>query len=331
MASPMDDERFDGMYISMAQQLGGIDPLLDSFFGFLRRKTDFLSGAASTTAAQDTVLKSFAKNKDRYDEEAKEKAAKEKKRKAEEEKRKQRIAEDKAKAQKVDDDNRIEELTDEEAAKLKAEAEEGKAPAAPVPAPEATAPTADGAEGKAEEDESEGKGAVPINNGGVCDTYRWTQTLQDLQVLVPVPKGTKAKMLTVDIAKKKLLVQIKGAEPLMDGEMHATVKLEDCFWSVEDDGDGRLVTITLTKTNQMEWWNRVLMGDPEINTQKVEPENSKLSDLDGETRQTVEKMMFDQRQKAAGLPTADEMGKQDMLKKFMEQHPEMDFSKAKIC
>jgi hypothetical protein len=52
-----------------------------------------------------------------------------------------------------------------------------------------------------------------------------------------------------------------------------------------------VVELTLSKAEGMHWWSSVLAGGPAIDVQAVEPENSKLTDLDPETRQTVEKMM----------------------------------------
>jgi len=54
-----------------------------------------------------------------------------------------------------------------------------------------------------------------------------------------------------------------------------------------------VLQLSLTQKEGQNWWDCVLDGDEKINTGKVEPENSKLSDLDGETRGVVEKMMFD--------------------------------------
>ena len=44
--SALQDERFDGPLLMIAQQAHGIEPLLDAVFSFLRRKTDFFSGAS---------------------------------------------------------------------------------------------------------------------------------------------------------------------------------------------------------------------------------------------------------------------------------------------
>ncbi|KAI9682089.1 MAG: hypothetical protein M1817_000143 [Caeruleum heppii] len=177
--------------------------------------------------------------------------------------------------------------------------------------------------------------------------YRWTQTIGELDLTIPVPANMRGRDLDVVIAKKKLRVGIKGQEPLIDGDLPHDIHPDESTWTLETVPtntsssttptctsphlhSGKEISLHLDKTNKMTWWPHVITSAPTIDTSKITPENSKLSDLDGETRGMVEKMMYDQRQKEQGKPTSDEEKKMDMLRKFQEQHPEMDFSKAKM-
>ncbi|KAK4218834.1 HSP20-like chaperone [Rhypophila decipiens] len=162
--------------------------------------------------------------------------------------------------------------------------------------------------------------------------YKWTQSIGEVDISFPIPATYKARDLSISITKSSLTAGIKGQDPIVKGDFPHSVRTDDSTWTVTTSPDGKtkIVEIHLDKVNKMEWWPHIITTAPKIDVTKIVPENSKLSDLDGETRGMVEKMMFDQRQKEMGLPTSEEQKKIDLLKKFQEQHPEMDFSNAKI-
>ncbi|KAL8888149.1 MAG: hypothetical protein Q9215_004365 [Flavoplaca cf. flavocitrina] len=154
--------------------------------------------------------------------------------------------------------------------------------------------------------------------------YKWTQTIKDLDVAVPVAGNLRGKDIEVVMTKMKLKVAIKGQEPFIDGDLTHAIKVDESAWTLESvSGGGKEVSIHLDKSNKMEWWDAVVTNaEYKIDTSKVVPENSKLGDLDGETRGMVEKMMYDQRQKEMGKPTSEEQGKMEMLKQAMPDNHE---------
>ena len=46
--------------------------------------------------------------------------------------------------------------------------------------------------------------------------YKWTQTIQDLDIAVAVPSNLRGKDIVVDMTKTKLKVGVKGQEPFID-------------------------------------------------------------------------------------------------------------------
>jgi len=302
--------------VNILQQAKGIDNFFDCMFSFFRRKTDFF---ASAEESNKKVTEKYQKHKSKF---TSDKEREEKRKKKEEDLKK----EDMKRLTPT-----VKEISAEEAERLKKQEQGGDSNGPTITTNPVIKPNVQPK--KEEEKKEEYKGEKPNSgNGGNTPKYIWTQKLEDVQINIPVDEKFVGKDFVIKYKAKTLFVGIKNGETIIDGEFPKPIKPDSFVWVLDSSNftQKKLLIITFEKFDTMTWWECAIKGDPYIETQKINPEPSKLSDLEGETRKSVEKMMFDQRQKEMGLPASDELEKHDKLKAFMKAHPDMDFSKAKF-
>ncbi|XP_029657438.1 nuclear migration protein nudC-like [Octopus sinensis] len=229
-------ENYDKIFLSMAQNMeGGIEKFLDVLFSFLRRKTDFF-----TPEAKD---KAYSLVKSRMDYQFS--LVKEQPKKPEKPQPRKVVNEPPPEEEKVT------ELTDQEFERLQQQNMEDSTPANGNNSDKLT-------EIPDEEDAEEDRGKLAPNsgNGANLENYSWTQTLQDIEVFcikchfqlkVPIrpPSGgrLRGKDVNVKISRKNLTVGLKNATPIIDGDLYAELRTDNCTWVV----DGSTVTVFLEK------------------------------------------------------------------------------------
>jgi hypothetical protein len=213
------------------------------------------------------------------------------------------------------------------------------APPAPAPAPASKrAPT-----GPVVEYTEDGK-QVPIANGGVGPGYWWAQSLADVTVYVEVPPGTRSKDVRCDVTARRLALTLAqppsssspmaAVQQLLSGELGGDVRPSETLWTLDTapdasalrarpvdpslpggaglpaadaagGGGAQVLTLTLEKGTHT-WWRSVVAGHPPVDVTRVDSTQA-VADYDDETQAAIRRIMFDQTQKAAGLPSSEEL------------------------
>ncbi|CAI5703019.1 hypothetical protein KXD40_003998 [Peronospora effusa] len=226
--------RFDMLLTELAQQHGSVESLMDSFFDFLYRKTDFYVVAKDPERhkmgflpgqAQEKVLKAFQKYP-------------------------MKILDGN------DSNNMIAKKNTATIDQVVSAASSIKASCGAKNEPKLT---------------DEGK-QFPVGNGGRAGTFTWTQTLEEVSIQMELVQGTQAKDLDCRITSTHLYVALKSntTKPLLEGEFPEQIRVDESIWSLESN---HTLLILLEKTKPT-WWASALKGEPEIDTNQVDSRRS---------------------------------------------------------
>lgn len=184
----------------------------------------------------------------------------------------------------------------------------------------------------------EGK-QYPVGNGGSTKKFRWTQTLEEVTVIVAPPQGTRGKDMSVTIKSGSISVKMKATsdsaptntnttsddddneEPrtILDGNLTDKIKPDESTWSME----GGVLLLTLQKARKT-WWDSVMVGDPLIDTSLVDSRR-RIDEYDDSTQGAIRRILFDQRQQRLGKPTSDQILREQGINPIPPLPPGVEF------
>lgn len=153
---------------------------------------------------------------------------------------------------------------------------------------------------------------IPIGNGGVTERYNWTQTLNEISIHIGVPLGTRSKDVSCIIKTSSMLLKVNDVV-ILQGSFEREVHADESMWTLdttthssninESSKSETCVVLNLEKRVET-WWKSILVGEPEIDTTKVDS-SRKINEYDEQTQASIRKIMYEQQQKRLGLATQE--------------------------
>jgi hypothetical protein len=202
---PTEQEKYDDVLMQIAGQIGSVQGLLDNFFGFLHRKTDFYVQYTEANlnatmgfpvgVAEKMVLKCFKKYRLKD----------------------YKLHEGQPTSR--EDHPHVKSAVELQSNKLSPSCADQV-----VPTPRGSTSV------NAVNSIPTGK-QIPIGNGGVAENYYWTQTLNEVTVYIDAPRAMKGKDVKCTITSKFMTLSV-DEKVLVEGEFEEAVRADESMWTL---------------------------------------------------------------------------------------------------
>jgi hypothetical protein len=84
------------------------------------------------------------------------------------------------------------------------------------------------------------------------EDFSWTQTEEELEVVVPLPGDVQSKDVHVKYSPQTIQVKYRK-EPLLSLSLFERIDPDGCTWTLDRDGEEKRLVITMEKVEAASW------------------------------------------------------------------------------